>query len=83
MGKYDWNINGRRFSMKKPFAGAFDISLDERVQIEMVIDTSMSCPLHLHGHSFQLGNNGARKDTVIGRPKETVTFKFEQIPPEV
>lgn len=29
--------------------------------------------MHLHGHSFQLSNNGARKDTVIVRSKETVT----------
>ncbi|TFD05596.1 MULTISPECIES: multicopper oxidase family protein [unclassified Cryobacterium] len=77
MGKYDWSINGRRFDMKKPFAGAFDIGLDERVQVKMVNDTSMWHPMHLHGHSFQLSNNGARKDTVIVRPKETVTFEFD------
>jgi FtsP/CotA-like multicopper oxidase with cupredoxin domain len=33
--------------------------------------------LHLHGHSFQLTNSGARKDTVIVRPKDTVIFEFE------
>ncbi|TFC25194.1 multicopper oxidase family protein [Cryobacterium sp. TMT1-3] len=77
MGKYDWSINGRRFDMTKPFAGAFDISLDERVQVKMINDTSMWHPMHLHGHSFQLANNGARKDTVIVRPKETVTFEFD------
>jgi FtsP/CotA-like multicopper oxidase with cupredoxin domain len=32
--------------------------------------------MHLHGHSFQLTNNGACKDTVTVRPKETVTFEF-------
>jgi len=77
MAKYDWSINGRRFDMKQPFAGAFDISLDERVQVKLVNDTTMWHPVHLHGHSFQLANNGARKDTVIVRPKETVTFEFE------
>ena len=77
MGKYDWSINGSRFDMKKPYAGAFDISLDERVQVKMVNDTTMWHPMHLHGHSFQLSNNGARKDTVIVRPKETVTFELD------
>ncbi|WP_233205709.1 multicopper oxidase domain-containing protein [Cryobacterium sp. Y82] len=35
------------------------------------------CCTHLHGHSFQLTNNGPRKDTVIVRPKEKVTFEFD------
>jgi len=77
MAKYDWSINGRRFDMKKPFEGAFNISLDERVQVKIVNDTAMWHPMHLHGHSFQLRGNGARKDTVIVRPKETVTFEFD------
>jgi len=34
-------------------------------------------PMHLHGRSFQRANNGTRKDTVIVRPKETVTFEFD------
>ncbi|WP_104126733.1 multicopper oxidase domain-containing protein [Cryobacterium sp. Y57] len=63
--------------MKKPFADAFDIILDERVQVKMVNDTTMWHPTHLHGYSFQLTNNDARKDTVIVRPKETATFEFD------
>lgn len=77
MAKYDWSINRRRFNMKKPFAGAFNIRLDERVQVKIVNDTAMWHPMHLHGHSFQLNGNGARKDTIIVRPKETVTFEFD------
>ncbi|MDJ0336723.1 multicopper oxidase family protein [Cryobacterium sp. PH31-O1] len=77
MGKYNWSINERRFDMKKPFAGAFDIKVGERVKIKMVNDTAMWHPMHLHGHSFQLNGNGARKDTVIVRPKETVTMQFD------
>ena len=40
-GKYDWNINGRRCDMKNPFAGTFNISMNERVQVKMVNDTTM------------------------------------------
>jgi FtsP/CotA-like multicopper oxidase with cupredoxin domain len=44
MGKYDWSINGRRFNMEKPFAGAFEIKMNERVQVKMVNDTTMWPP---------------------------------------
>lgn len=77
MGKYDWSVNGRRFDMKDPFADAFDISLNERVQVKIVNETTMWHPMHLHGHTFQIAGNGARKDTVIVRPKDTVTFQFD------
>jgi FtsP/CotA-like multicopper oxidase with cupredoxin domain len=77
MEKYDWGINGRRFDMKNPFAGSFDIAVNERVQVKVVNETKMWHPMHLHGHTFQLAGNGARKDTVIVRPKETVTFEFQ------
>jgi FtsP/CotA-like multicopper oxidase with cupredoxin domain len=36
-------------------------------------------PMHLHGHTFQMvgaGKAGARKDTAIVRPDETVTVDF-------
>ena len=77
MEKYDWGINGRRFNMDKPFEGAFDIRLNERVQVKVVNDTEMWHPMHLHGHTFQLADSGARKDTVIVKPRETVVFEFE------
>jgi len=77
MHSYDWSINGRTFSMDDPYAGAFDIGLNERVQITMTNDTMMWHPMHLHGHSFQVAGNGARKDTVIVRPGETVTVEFD------
>lgn len=77
MEKYDWGINGRRFDMANPLDGAFDLRLNERVQVKIVNDTDMWHPMHLHGHTFQLADNGARKDTVIVKPKQTVVFEFD------
>ena len=34
-------------------------------------------PMHLHGHTFQLADHGARKDTVIIKPRQTIVFDFE------
>ncbi|MFJ5958169.1 multicopper oxidase family protein [Paenarthrobacter sp. NPDC092416] len=77
MDKYDWGINGNRFDMSKPFEHAFDVKAGERVQVAFVNDTDMWHPMHLHGHTFQVGADGARKDTVIVRPKQTVTVFFD------
>lgn len=77
MEKYDWGINGHRFDMNNPFQNAFDIKAGERVHVKFINDTAMWHPMHLHGHTFQVGANGARKDTVIVRPKQTVTVIFD------
>ncbi len=77
MAKYSWGINGRSFDMKNPFDGAFEVRTGERVRVVVTNSTTMWHPLHLHGHSFQLANGGARKDTVIVRPKQRVTFEFD------
>jgi FtsP/CotA-like multicopper oxidase with cupredoxin domain len=77
MKKYEWGINGKSFDVNKPFANAFDISLKDRVQVKFVNDTAMWHPMHVHGHTFQVSGGGARKDTVIVRPKETVTVEFD------
>jgi FtsP/CotA-like multicopper oxidase with cupredoxin domain len=77
MMKYKWGINGRSFDMTNPYAGAFEVRTGERVRVVVTNTTTMWHPLHLHGHSFQLANGGARKDTVIVRPKQQVTFEFD------
>ncbi|MDO2934072.1 multicopper oxidase family protein [Paeniglutamicibacter sulfureus] len=77
MANYDWGINGHRFDMTKPFEKAFDIQAGERVEVKFVNDTEMWHPMHIHGHTFQIGETGARKDTVIVLPKETVTVQFD------
>lgn len=77
MANYDWGINGHRFDMAKPFENAFDLKAGERVEVKFFNDTEMWHPMHIHGHTFQIGATGARKDTVIVRPKETVTVQFD------
>ena len=77
MMSYDWGINGRRFDMAKPFDNAFDLKVGERVEVHFVNETMMWHPMHLHGHTFQVGTSGARKDTVIVRPMQTVTVQFD------
>jgi len=77
MEKYDWGINGRRFDMTKPLEQTFDVKTGERVEVKFVNDTTMWHPMHLHGHTFQVGADGARKDTVIVRPKQTVSVFFD------
>ncbi|MEH0110030.1 MULTISPECIES: multicopper oxidase family protein [unclassified Tersicoccus] len=77
MMAYDWGINGRQFDEKNPFNGAFEVEPGQRVQIDFVNETPMWHPMHLHGHTFQVATSGARKDTVIVRPKETVSIFFD------
>ncbi len=77
MMKYDWGINGRSFDMAKPYDGAFEVRANERVKVTIVNETTMWHPMHVHGHTFQLANGGARKDTVIVRPKQRVSFEFD------
>lgn len=77
MAAYDWGINDQRFDMAKPYDNAFDIKEGERVEVKFTNDTEMWHPMHIHGHTFQVGTSGARKDTVIVRPKETVTVYFD------
>lgn len=77
MQNYDWGINGHRFEMVNPFEHAFDVKEGERIEMKFVNDTDMWHPMHLHGHTFQIGTGGARKDTVIVRPKQTVTVFFD------
>ncbi|MFQ4149530.1 multicopper oxidase family protein [Arthrobacter sp. LAPM80] len=77
MSNYDWGINGQRFNMAKPFQNPFDIKAGERVEVKFINDTDMWHPMHIHGHTFQIGTVGARKDTVIVRPKQIVTIYFD------
>jgi FtsP/CotA-like multicopper oxidase with cupredoxin domain len=81
MMRYDWAVNGRRFDEKHPLAGALAVTEGERVRLRIVNDTTMWHPVHLHGHTWQLGNTGARKDTSIVLPKKTLTVLFDAANP--
>ncbi|NUR30225.1 MAG: multicopper oxidase family protein, partial [Catenulispora sp.] len=77
MDKYDWSINGQRFDMENPAATPLTVREGQRVQLDFVNDTTMWHPMHLHGHTFQLGGTGPRKDTTIVLPKKTVSVHFD------
>ncbi|WP_406446174.1 multicopper oxidase family protein [Streptomyces sp. NBC_00631] len=77
MGKYNWGINGKRFDMNNPTANPVLVKQGERVRLDFVNKTTMWHPMHLHGHTYQLGSDGPRKDTAIVLPKKTVSVFFD------
>ena len=44
----------------------------QRVRVTFANATTMYHPMHIHGHTFQVGQSGPRKDTVIVRPGQQV-----------
>ncbi|MFC8511817.1 multicopper oxidase family protein [Streptomyces sp. NPDC057257] len=77
MDKYDWGINGKRFDMNNPTANPILVEQGQRVRLDFVNKTTMWHPMHLHGHTYQLGTAGPRKDTTIVLPKQTVSVYFD------
>ncbi|MEZ0067271.1 FtsP/CotA-like multicopper oxidase with cupredoxin domain [Streptacidiphilus sp. MAP12-20] len=77
MSSYNWAINGRRFDMNQPTANPFLAREGQRIRLEFVNKTTMWHPMHLHGHTFQLGADGPRKDTAIVLPGRTVACDFD------
>ncbi|MFJ3305184.1 multicopper oxidase family protein [Streptomyces sp. NPDC086549] len=77
MMSYNWAINGRRFDMNKPTAHPITVEQGRRIRFDFVNTTTMWHPMHLHGHTYQLGDNGPRKDTTIVLPKKTVSVFFD------
>ncbi|WP_264797825.1 multicopper oxidase domain-containing protein, partial [Acidocella aminolytica] len=55
----------------------------QRVEIEMVNNSMMAHPMHLHGHAFQViavnGQpiRGAKRDTVLVTPMGSVRIAFD------
>ncbi|GAB2873433.1 multicopper oxidase family protein [Streptomyces mayteni] len=77
MAGYDWAINGTPFDMADPTANPLLLEEGQRVRLDFVNDTEMWHPMHLHGHTFQLGDTGPRKDTAIVLPGETLSVSFD------
>lgn len=73
MMRYDWGINGRPYDAARPLP----IRMGRRVRITFRNRTMMWHPMHVHGHTIQLGDAGPRKDTVIVLPNQTVTCDFD------
>jgi len=77
MMAYDWAINGRRFDLSNPMAGALGVLQNERVRLRIENTTQMWHPFHLHGHTYQHVGGGPRKDTSIILPGKTLTVEFD------
>ncbi|MFE3655831.1 multicopper oxidase family protein [Streptomyces sp. NPDC059165] len=77
MMTYNWGINGKRFDMNQPTAHPITVEEGQRVRLDFVNTTTMWHPMHLHGHTYQLGTSGPRKDTTIVLPKKTVSVFFD------
>jgi FtsP/CotA-like multicopper oxidase with cupredoxin domain len=77
MDAYDWAINGQRFDMADPTAHPLLVEEGQRVRLDFVNTTEMWHPMHLHGHTYQLGDAGPRKDTAIVLPDQTLSVSFD------
>ncbi|WP_425296407.1 multicopper oxidase family protein [Nocardia abscessus] len=77
---YLWTINGKTFDEH----AMLDVREGQRVRLRFINTTMMFHPMHLHGHTFQLvdGNStGARKDTTIVLPNQTLEVDFDAVNP--
>ena len=76
MARYIWMIDGQAW----PQADPLRIHPGDRVQVELVNQTTMWHPMHLHGHFFRLlqgaGEYCPLKHTVNVAPSETVRIEF-------
>jgi multicopper oxidase len=77
MAPYRWTINGRSF----PDTAPLTVEQGERVRLRFANHTMMFHPMHVHGHSYGLVRGGARKDTTIVRPMETVEVDLDATNP--
>jgi FtsP/CotA-like multicopper oxidase with cupredoxin domain len=67
MSPYVWTINGVTYDQAVPLT----IREDQAGRLRIFNHSMMSHPLHVHGHTFQLGaagGTGPRKDTVLVPP---------------
>ncbi|MEU2267074.1 multicopper oxidase family protein [Streptomyces olindensis] len=77
MDKYDWAVNGKAYDMADPTANPLTVEEGQRVRLDFVNSTEMWHPMHLHGHTYQLGDSGPRKDTAIVLPKKKLSVVFD------
>ncbi len=79
MQRYAWALNGQSWPDIVPLM----LKKGQRVEIELVNETAMAHPMHLHGHTFQVMAldrrpiTGAVRDTVMVPPNGTVRVAFD------
>jgi FtsP/CotA-like multicopper oxidase with cupredoxin domain len=75
MGAYVWTINGRTYDDTVPLT----IRQGQAGRLRIVNRSMMDHPVHLHGHTFQLGpagGTGPRKDTLLVPPMGAAEVDF-------
>jgi FtsP/CotA-like multicopper oxidase with cupredoxin domain len=74
MSRYMWSMNGIKFADSEPL----QLKFGERVRINLINDTMMNHPIHLHGMWTDLETGDAdyipRKHTVIVQPGAKVSY---------
>ncbi len=79
MKKYSWTLNGQAWPNVTPL----EVKKGERVEMVFNNETSMSHPMHLHGHVFEVTDingkrfQGAMRDTVLVPAHGTVKVIFD------
>lgn len=79
MMNYTWTINNQMWPNVTPLI----VKEDERVEISFHNTSSMSHPMHLHGHVFQVTElngekvNGPIRDTVLVLPHSVLKIQFD------
>lgn len=85
MSSFEWRINAETYNHHRPFDGITPMPLHEgqHVRLEMINQTPMYHPMHLHGHTFAIRAidntnvpTGTRKDTVMVAPGERLLVDF-------
>jgi len=77
MERFMWSFDGIKMS---DYHEPIPFIEGERVRINLINDSMMSHPIHLHGHFFELvtgkGDRSPRKHTVLVQPGGTASFDF-------
>lgn len=81
---YAWSMNGEYWPQSTPIM----LTNGQRIEIELINQTMMSHPIHLHGHAFQVigingqAVNGAVRDTIMVSPMNgRVRIAFDAVNP--
>ncbi|OAN63550.1 copper resistance system multicopper oxidase [Sphingomonas sp. TDK1] len=77
MERFMWSLDGEKMSdVHEPIP----FTEGERVRVNLINDSMMAHPIHIHGHFFELvtghGDRAPRKHTVIVQPGGIVTWDF-------
>jgi FtsP/CotA-like multicopper oxidase with cupredoxin domain len=91
MSTFAWRINTETYNHQRPFDGITPMPIreGERVRLELINQTPMYHPMHLHGHSVTVRGigdigrggdtelpDGTVKDTVMVAPDERILVDF-------